>query len=207
MVWDSSLTQLHDVLAELYDHVEDARRVATSASLPIGHIILQGKAANVWQSILEEAEKRGQVEGVINFAIFEYPEIQRLQRAADAYKQWATARGSAEGVAQGDERPGPPPWPPPLYTSGGRRIAAHEQHPVMPRAWRARAQPCPASLHHCTPSAPPCHAGHNRDCATSRFGPQHAEGERVAEDTLCGPRRLVAQSRCPSRLIGHRPER
>lgn len=85
MPWDALLTRLRDALAELYPDATDARRVATDVLLSTNRIELTGKAVNVWQSILEEAEKQGKVRDVVALASREYPQCASLQAALADY--------------------------------------------------------------------------------------------------------------------------
>lgn len=96
MLWHPSLNQLRDALADLYPDGEDARRLAATATLAVSHIVLQGKAINIWQSIVEEAEKAQQVEALIAAATSEYPQNEALRAAVQAYRRW---------VAQGQPSP------------------------------------------------------------------------------------------------------
>jgi len=111
MPWHPALTQLRDILAELYPEADDARRVAASALLPVEHIDLQGEAANIWQSVLEEAEKQGRTEAIIQAATSarEYPNNPALKEAASAYLQQSApspARGQPAGAPAVGQRRG-----------------------------------------------------------------------------------------------------
>jgi len=99
MPWRPALNQLRDALAELYPDVADARVVAASALLSLSAIVLQGKARNVWQSILEEAEKQRLVEAVIDIASGDYPKDPALSAAVAAYRQSLAAAQSPAPAA------------------------------------------------------------------------------------------------------------
>jgi hypothetical protein len=99
MPWHLTLNQLRDAMAELYPDVADARRMATTAILPPNRINLQGKAVNVWHSILEQAEKQGCVEAVIAAAMREYGQNLAPVATVEAYHQSTTGEPTAKAVA------------------------------------------------------------------------------------------------------------
>jgi hypothetical protein len=108
MPWNPVLTQLRNVLSDLYPDVVDARTVASTAGLPVSRIVLQGRAVNVWHAILEEAEKQGRVEAVIRVALDEYPSHNGLQAAARAYGVPVEPSGSVGRVATSNPAGQPP---------------------------------------------------------------------------------------------------
>jgi len=99
MPWNPSLTRLRDALAELYPDVADARRVARTALLPIERTDLQGKAVNIWQSILEEAVRQECVEDLVAVAVAEYGANRTLLAAVEAYRQSTAGRPPEKAAA------------------------------------------------------------------------------------------------------------
>ena len=88
MRWSPTLTRLRDVLAYLYGSEGDARRITTEAELYLARIDFSGKAANMWQSILEEALKQEKLHALIETARQEYPGNQDLAQAWQAHRQF-----------------------------------------------------------------------------------------------------------------------
>lgn len=74
MAWNSILTSLRDVLADLYPTVDDSRRVVDVAGLKPAFITFDNKAINNWYNILSEADKRDRVDDIVAVASAEYPE-------------------------------------------------------------------------------------------------------------------------------------
>lgn len=81
MPWDSSLTNLRNVLAGLFPTVQDSYRVVDAAGLLRTHIRFDPAAITNWHNILDEANKRGMVPAIIVEARAEYPENQELKLA------------------------------------------------------------------------------------------------------------------------------
>lgn len=84
--WTDRLTQLNDLLAELYPDRDAARQVVRKAGLPPGSIRFHPAAGTNWFNILEEAQRRNRVDAVIKIARAEFPE--RLD-------EWATIADAA----------------------------------------------------------------------------------------------------------------
>jgi hypothetical protein len=103
MPWRPALTQLRDALADLYPGAQDARRVAASALLPVDHIDLQGSAVDIWQAVLEEAEKQGRTAALIEAATgaHEYPTNPALRAAAAAYHRASAPEGAPRAARPG----------------------------------------------------------------------------------------------------------
>lgn len=70
--WNSTLTQVRDALAYLYDNWRSARTVAVTAGIDPAAIDAQGSVVEIWQGILERAEKNEHVQAIL--------------AAADAYR-------------------------------------------------------------------------------------------------------------------------
>ena len=58
MTWNPALTNLRSLLAELYPTEGDAHRAVDDAGLRDMHIEFGGSAANMWHSILRDADRR-----------------------------------------------------------------------------------------------------------------------------------------------------
>jgi hypothetical protein len=130
MTWndDDALSTLRDVLAGLYSTVEDARRVVQDAGLDPKYILLEGKAANFWGHILDEAQKNRQVQAIVAVARKQYPRNEELARAEDKYLQWVEA-GSKEPVAASVSRGLAPAGLQELEAESARRIRSRpEEH-------------------------------------------------------------------------------
>jgi len=81
MAWNQMLTNLRDVLADLYYTQELARRVVEAAGLKPGYIDLEGDAITRWHNILREADRRNKVAAIVQVAHGEYPENDWLTAA------------------------------------------------------------------------------------------------------------------------------
>jgi len=81
MIWNSNLTNLRDVLADLYFAVEDSRLVVEEAGLQPAFIEFDSKAITNWHNILREAAKRSKVQAIIDVARKDYPESEFLTLA------------------------------------------------------------------------------------------------------------------------------
>jgi V8-like Glu-specific endopeptidase len=80
-LWDSNLTNLKYVLADLYPFKEDSVSIVRDTGLDLTHISFQNKAVNNWSEILFEANKHGKVSDVIRAALRDYPDNQSLLSA------------------------------------------------------------------------------------------------------------------------------
>ena len=101
MAWNQQLTNLRDVLADLYYTQELARRVVESAGLRPALINLEGDSLTRWHNILREADRRDKVSALVACAQAEYPENDWLIAAARGRPvgcQWP--RHSQGGVAE-----------------------------------------------------------------------------------------------------------
>lgn len=82
MLWNPELTNLRNQLVNLYWRAADAERivleVSTTTNLKPYAIAWHPKPLNLWQSILEEAEKQDAVLTIVAVARKEYPKVQSL---------------------------------------------------------------------------------------------------------------------------------
>lgn len=79
------LIELRDTLATLFDTEAECRILAKEAGLNIARIAFSPKMQITWFSILEEAEKQGQIAQVIEVARQYYPQnptLERLQQSS-----------------------------------------------------------------------------------------------------------------------------
>jgi V8-like Glu-specific endopeptidase len=74
MQWNANLTNLKDVLADLYPLKEDSIRIIRDAELILADISFNDRARTNWSNILDEANKRGKVANIINAALRQYPD-------------------------------------------------------------------------------------------------------------------------------------
>lgn len=81
MAWNQTLTNLRDVLADLYIMVQDSRRVVEEAGINPTFIEFDNRAINNWQNILREAQRRDKVQGIVAVAHKDYPENQWINLA------------------------------------------------------------------------------------------------------------------------------
>lgn len=81
MAWNQTLTNLRDVLADLYSTVQDSRRVVEEAGLNPAFVAFDNRAINNWQSILREAQRRDRVRSIVAVAHKDYPENQWIALA------------------------------------------------------------------------------------------------------------------------------
>ena len=73
MTWNEELTELRNLLANLYPLREDMLRVIEEAALPTSQINLTGKPLNAWHEILRYAHNRNQVDAILKIAHREFP--------------------------------------------------------------------------------------------------------------------------------------
>lgn len=82
MVWDgSTLVNLSDVLADLYEDQEQSRRVVKGVGLRAAMIKFHPAATVNWFNIVDHANKQGQLEDLVDFALRENPRSQPLALA------------------------------------------------------------------------------------------------------------------------------
>lgn len=85
--WDETLTGLRNVLAELYQTDDDARRISAEAGVPSGAVKFSGVAISTWHDLLQKAFYLGKVRAIIDVARSpkEYSNNNALAWATDAY--------------------------------------------------------------------------------------------------------------------------
>jgi hypothetical protein len=92
MPWNPGLTQLRDLLAELYPTIQLSREVVEQAGLPTSRIAFDPAAKSNWHNILKEAQRRNKVGAIVAVACQEYPEMrEKLTQAEQASRGEALA--------------------------------------------------------------------------------------------------------------------
>lgn len=107
MAWNQMLTNLRDVLADLYYTQELARRVVEAAGLKPGFIDLEGDSITRWHNILREADRRDKVAAIVQVAHDEYPENDWLTAAVKG-DLWVVGGTDINKVAWQGETGGDP---------------------------------------------------------------------------------------------------
>ncbi|MCB0064448.1 MAG: tetratricopeptide repeat protein, partial [Caldilineaceae bacterium] len=120
---NQALASLRTVLAFLYESEYDARRVAEDAGLNVQQIPFSGKAINLWNAILREAEKEGKTAILMGVTFREFKENQKLSTAWYDYLK-AAGESAVETnqpmPAAMSEQPLSPQRPSPQRSSGQR---------------------------------------------------------------------------------------
>lgn len=83
MAWNANLTNLRDILADLYWEKAQARRVAQQAGLNVSLIAFGDTPVTTWHAILNDAMLRSKVDNVVQVARSEYPDHTLLALAQD----------------------------------------------------------------------------------------------------------------------------
>lgn len=86
-------TTLRNVLVHLYPTEAEARRVVDDAGLSAGQIAFSTQANSNWHAILTEARKSNKVHSLLNVALREYPENEKLRAAYHTYRLRQTYSG------------------------------------------------------------------------------------------------------------------
>lgn len=73
--WLPSHENLRELLTNIYEDRDEARRVVKDVGLDWGEISAQGTVRAIWQSILEEAIRQEQVETIVELAAAEFPRL------------------------------------------------------------------------------------------------------------------------------------
>ena len=81
MLWNRYLTTIRNVLAGLYWRNEDIRRIVIESGINPVYISFGDRPINVWQSVIEEAQKREMLDEIIDVARKEYPKVPSLELA------------------------------------------------------------------------------------------------------------------------------
>lgn len=73
MAWSQKMSQLNEVLADLYYTQASIIRVVQISDLRPSDMNLSGSAMQIWNSVIDEAEKRGKLDRLIESAHSDYP--------------------------------------------------------------------------------------------------------------------------------------
>ena len=92
--WNNRLTDLNEILAELYPTISDSRRVVARAELPASFVKFHDAAIVNWFNILEAAKSRGRIDAIVQIAAREFPAHERLTRIVNDPGQDAARRES-----------------------------------------------------------------------------------------------------------------
>ncbi len=98
MIKQEALTNLCQLLQELYSTRYDANRVAEEAGLNLTSIATSDKLVNYWWNILVEAHKRNRVSALVKSAAFEWDE--RTAEIKAAFQSYETAADSSDAIEQ-----------------------------------------------------------------------------------------------------------
>lgn len=74
VVWNRDLSELRDILADLYPFQDETRRIVEDAGLPTHTISFQKKAIDNWHEILRVAANHGKAGVLAHVALQDYPE-------------------------------------------------------------------------------------------------------------------------------------
>jgi hypothetical protein len=74
MTWNDDLTQLRDMLVDLYPTLKNSQRVVDEAGIPRARILFSTTAVENWHAILTEANHRGKILDIIEVVRKDYPE-------------------------------------------------------------------------------------------------------------------------------------
>lgn len=83
---NQSFLTLRNILAKLYEHETDSRRVAADAGVDISRIAFGSSAINTWHSVLVEAEKSYQMDALLQIVEDEYGVNSELCQACTTYR-------------------------------------------------------------------------------------------------------------------------
>src|SRR5438034_296132 len=97
MGWSPALSQLRDILAELFHSEDRIGMILDEAGVPRARVRLSVAPLDAWHNALLEADRGRLVKAIIEAAIRHYRSHQRLKEAADLYhRSILTAAGGAE---------------------------------------------------------------------------------------------------------------
>lgn len=100
MAWNQNLTNLRNILVDLYFEKQQARRVAEEARLQPAFINFDGAIINVWQDILRQATNRDKVDAIVDVAVKDFPDHKALQYARQNNFRFIVAEPAIDDKAQ-----------------------------------------------------------------------------------------------------------
>lgn len=86
------LSQLAEALAEIYFNPETAQSIALTLGLKVGHIPVAARPVDYWTHILHAAEKVRATQRLLDYATSQYPRLEPLAQACEAYAAAANSR-------------------------------------------------------------------------------------------------------------------
>ncbi len=95
------LTQLADVLAELYYDQGSIHTLVVTGGLKPQRIPVYPRADRTWVFVLEEAEDQGRTQAILDRARSEKPVYEPLRLACQAYAEWVAAGRPGQATAYG----------------------------------------------------------------------------------------------------------
>lgn len=104
LVWQ----QLRDIFSHLYANPADAERVTRDAAIEAKRIRFDGTIVNIWQAILQEAEKCEKLESLFQIALTEYGSNQQLLAVVDVYRTSLSASSTSPALSVTESKPTPP---------------------------------------------------------------------------------------------------
>ncbi|MEW5871000.1 MAG: tetratricopeptide repeat protein [Chloroflexota bacterium] len=142
MPWPPTLTRLQSLLAELYPHGEDTRRLATRANLPLANLHLEGPPIRNWHSLLNQAIRHQRLEPLLEIVSSEYPE-----HLAEALQEFRAYLAAGAAIQVEEEEPTHPASAVSVgsisHTSGGQVNIAGRDVNVYPISPLPAYQPPP----------------------------------------------------------------
>jgi len=81
MAWDAYLVDLKYLLLESFDENKEIRAIIKEAGLSAGDFDLEGKPTNIWTEVLDQVNKRGKIDELLDGAIRRRPENESLKSA------------------------------------------------------------------------------------------------------------------------------
>ena len=86
MNWNDALSQLRDVLVDLYQTEDSSRVVVATALIDTRRIAFSTVPSSNWQAILNEAVKQGRMDALIAVVVKDYPNNIALIAAVESYR-------------------------------------------------------------------------------------------------------------------------
>lgn len=121
MTKGEALRALRAVLVGLYQDRDSIRRVVDDAGVNTAQINFQGAPADIWHSVLLEADKSGRIGSIVQTATDEYPN--HAGRLAQAHQAYGEAADPPAGAGQA--QPGAPASGGTINTGGGAYIGGN----------------------------------------------------------------------------------
>lgn len=101
MNWTPAHTKLREILVQLYEDKEDARRVAKDAQIRTTRIAFNNRADTNWHAIMEEAIRQQRLDSLIDVVLTAYPDDNDLANASAGLLSSTQTENSAQPVEEG----------------------------------------------------------------------------------------------------------